>query len=77
MIFGSTNDDENKSWGISSESVALNSLGFEVVSDIAPGEAIFIDNNGTIFREQCSDETKLSPCVFEYVYFARPDSVID
>ena len=77
LIFGSINDDENQSWGISSESVALNSLGFEIVSDIAPGEAIFIDNNGTVFREQCSDETKLSPCVFEYVYFARPDSVID
>ena len=55
----------------------MNSLGFEIISDIAPGEAIFIDNNGSVFREQCADETKLSPCAFEYVYFARPDSVID
>ena len=77
LIFGSTDDGENQSWGISSESVALNSLGFEIISDIAPGEAIFIDNNGNVFREQCADETKLSPCAFEYVYFARPDSVID
>tara|TARA_B100001029_G_scaffold69096_1_gene56213 strand:- start:309 stop:1838 length:1530 start_codon:yes stop_codon:yes gene_type:complete len=77
LIFGSINDGENQSCGISSESVALNSLGFDSVSDIAPGEAVFIDNEGRVFREQCAEETKLAPCAFEYVYFARPDSIID
>ena len=77
LVFGKTDVDEQFSWGISSESVALNSLGFDTVSDLAPGEAIFINNEGEMFKEQCSDNTKLSPCIFEYVYFARPDSVID
>ena len=44
---------------------------------MAPGEAMFIDNNGKMSKKQCSENTKLSPCIFEYVYFARPDSVID
>ena len=77
LVFGKIDTGDQFSWGISSESVALNSLGFDSVSDIAPGEAIFIDNKGHVFREQCAEETKLSPCIFEYVYFARPDSIID
>tara|TARA_Y100001970_G_scaffold216502_1_gene264975 strand:- start:386 stop:1912 length:1527 start_codon:yes stop_codon:yes gene_type:complete len=77
IVFGKTDVDNHFSWGISSESVALNSLGFDTVSNLAPGEAIFINNEGEMFKKQCSDNTKLSPCIFEYVYFARPDSVID
>ncbi len=77
LVFGKNDSEENFSWGISSESVALNSLGFDNVTDLAPGEAMFIDNNGKMSKKQCSNNTKLSPCIFEYVYFARPDSVID
>ena len=77
LVYGQTKNDENYAWGISSESVALNSLGFEDANDLAPGEAMFVDMNGKMFKEQCSEHTKLSPCIFEYVYFARPDSVID
>ncbi|MAK05439.1 MAG: amidophosphoribosyltransferase [Euryarchaeota archaeon] len=77
LVYGSTLDNGRRSWGVSSESVALSSLGFEAISDVAPGEAIFIDNGGNIFQRQCAEQSKFSPCIFEYVYFARPDSIID
>jgi amidophosphoribosyltransferase len=62
---------------VASESVALDVLGFEMMRDVAPGEAVFIDMDGNFFSRQCSDEAKLNPCIFEYVYLARPDSIID
>ncbi|MEQ1487265.1 MAG: amidophosphoribosyltransferase [Methylotenera sp.] len=62
---------------VASESVALDVLGFKLVRDVAPGEAVFIDMNGQFYSRQCSDNAKLNPCIFEYVYLARPDSVID
>jgi len=77
LVYGSRKDETGRSWGISSESVALSTLGFETILDINPGEAVFIDNGGNLFQKNCAEETKLSPCIFEYVYFARPDSIID
>ncbi|WP_159990600.1 amidophosphoribosyltransferase [Pelistega ratti] len=62
---------------VASESVALEGIGFHFVRDIAPGEAIFIDETSHLWAEQCADNPKLNPCIFEYVYFARPDSTID
>lgn len=63
---------------MSSESVAIDALGFNLVRDIKPGEAIFIDmNTGTCHFRQCHRDCSLSPCIFEYVYFARPDSIMD
>lgn len=62
---------------IASESVALTSLGFRVIRDVAPGEAIFINSDGQLFTRQCAKEPKYTPCIFEFVYFARPDSIID
>ena len=62
---------------VASESVAFPSLDFEILRDVAPGEAIFISKDGQIFSQQCSRQSYLMPCLFEYVYFARPDSVID
>jgi len=62
---------------LASESVALTALGYEITRDVAPGEAVVIDREGNIFTQQCSENTKYSPCIFEFVYFARPDSVID
>jgi amidophosphoribosyltransferase len=62
---------------VASESVALDALGFEVLRDVAPGEAIFIDQTGRFHSRQCAADPLLRPCIFEYVYLARPDSVID
>lgn len=62
---------------IASESVALTSLGFKVIRDVAPGEAIFINSDNQIFTKQCAKESRYAPCIFEFVYFARPDSIID
>ncbi|MBB5320636.1 amidophosphoribosyltransferase [Marinobacter oulmenensis] len=66
-----------KEYMIASESVALNAAGFTVVRDIAPGEAVYIETDGTLYTEQCAEDPKLYPCIFEHVYFARPDSIMD
>ncbi len=62
---------------VASESVALDALGFELLRDVAAGEAIFIDTAGRLHTEQCAENVRHTPCIFEYVYFARPDSIID
>ena len=72
------NDTENgPEYLVASESVALEGLGFHFLRDVMPGEAIFIDNEGKLYNEQCADNPTLNPCAFEFVYLARPDSVID
>ncbi|MCM2130591.1 amidophosphoribosyltransferase [Larsenimonas rhizosphaerae] len=62
---------------IASESVALDVAGFELIRDLAPGEAVFINNDREMFMQQCSESARLRPCIFEYVYLARPDSIMD
>ncbi|MGF1773378.1 amidophosphoribosyltransferase [Vibrio maritimus] len=62
---------------VASESVALDAVGFDFVRDVAPGEAIYATFDGELFTRQCADNPKLNPCIFEFVYFARPDSFID
>ena len=62
---------------VASESVALEPLGFSMLRDVAPGEAIFVDQTGAFHTRQCADNPSLNPCIFEYVYLARPDSVLD
>src|SRR5574341_1765132 len=52
-------------------------MGFRMLRDVAPGEAVFIDVDGNFYSQQCAEKTSLNPCIFEYVYLARPDSLID
>ncbi|MZI93414.1 amidophosphoribosyltransferase [Vibrio sp. CAIM 722] len=62
---------------VASESVALDAVGFDFVRDVAPGEAVYATFDGKLYTKQCADNPTLNPCIFEFVYFARPDSFID
>lgn len=62
---------------VASESVALDALGFQLLRDVEPGEAVLIDEGGNFYNRQCADAPQKNPCIFEYVYLARPDSVMD
>jgi amidophosphoribosyltransferase len=77
LCLGMSETEAGPEYVVASESVALEGLGFRFVRDIAPGEAVFIDNEHKLHERQCADNPSLNPCVFEYVYLARPDSVID
>lgn len=77
LVFGRNDTNEGPEYLVASESVALTPFGFEVVRDVLPGEAIFVDESGTFHSRQCAAKPLLAPCIFEYVYLARPDSVID
>lgn len=77
LIVGKRTMNGKTEYAISSESVPFSPLDFEVISDVAPGEGIFIDLKGNIHRKQCAKNPIYSPCIFEFVYMARPDSIID
>ena len=77
LVFGSVDTEQGTEYLVASESVALDTLGFKLVRDIAPGEAVFIDEGGNFYSKQCAANPTLNPCIFEYVYLARPDSVMD
>lgn len=77
LVVGSRETEQGTEYMIASESVSLDVLGFTMLDDVAPGEAIFIDQQGQLHRRQCAKETSLTPCIFEHVYFARPDSLMD
>ncbi|HMY38849.1 MAG TPA: amidophosphoribosyltransferase, partial [Marinagarivorans sp.] len=77
LVFGKRTTDLGDEYMVASESVALDVLGFKLIRDVAPGEAIFITPQGDLFTRQCADNPRLSPCIFEHVYFARPDSIMD
>ncbi len=77
IVFGKRTTSEGTEYMIASESVALSSLGFQLVRDLEPGEAIYFDVNGNMHTKQCADNPQLTPCIFEHVYLARPDSIMD
>ncbi|ELA08240.1 amidophosphoribosyltransferase [Moraxella macacae 0408225] len=70
-------EDGGFEYMVASESVALTAAGFSIVRDVKPGEAIFINQNNELFTHQCIESNDFTPCIFEYVYFARPDSIMD
>lgn len=77
LVVGQAATDAGIEYLVASESVALDTLGFRLIRDVMPGEAIFIDIDGQFHSRQCAADPSLNPCIFEYVYLARPDSVID
>ena len=77
LVFGTQVSAEGEDWMVASESVALDAMGFKVQGDVAPGEALLITLDGQVHTRRCAHDVKFTPCIFEYVYFARPDSVID
>jgi amidophosphoribosyltransferase len=76
-VIGYNETDAGTEYMVASESVAVDALGFRVLRDIAPGECVFIDEDGHFHSQQCAAHPSLNPCIFEYVYLARPDSLID
>jgi amidophosphoribosyltransferase len=77
LVVGQAQTDHGVDTMVASESVALDTLGYQLVRDVMPGEAILVDFDGNFHSRQCADNPSLNPCIFEYVYLARPDSVID
>ena len=77
ITMGERVTDSGVEYMVASESVALDSLGFRNARDLRPGEMVFIENDGTVHNRQYGGQTSYSPCIFEFVYFARPDSIID
>jgi amidophosphoribosyltransferase len=77
LVLGMRRTARGTEYMLASESVALSMLSFELVRDVAPGEAVFIDEQGRMHSQQCVATLRHTPCIFEYVYFARPDSIID
>lgn len=77
LCIGFNDTERGTEYMLASESVALEGLGFRFLRDVMPGEAIFVDLDGKLYSQQCAENSSLNPCAFEFVYLARPDSVID
>ena len=77
IVYGKRETGQGTEYMIASESVALDVAGFELVRDLAPGEAIYIDREGHLHAQVCAEAPNLTPCIFEHVYLARPDSIMD
>jgi amidophosphoribosyltransferase len=77
VVIGKRQTEQGVEYMVASESVAVDTLDFELVRDVAPGECVFIDKSGNFYSQQCAENPSLTPCIFEYVYFARPDSMMD
>ncbi len=77
LVIGRNETPQGMEYLVASESVAIDTLGFKFLRDVEPGEAVLIDTRGPFISRQCAEKTLHAPCMFEYVYLARPDSLID
>ncbi|AJC50569.1 amidophosphoribosyltransferase [Coxiella endosymbiont of Amblyomma americanum] len=77
LIYGKRDNGTMSEFILASESIVLDVLGFERLSDVNPGEVVYFDQYGKIHRKQCAKKISLSPCIFEYIYLSRPDSIMD
>jgi amidophosphoribosyltransferase len=77
LVIGYNETSSGTEYMVASESVAVDANGFRVLRDVGPGEAVFIDEDGRFHSQACAPGASLNPCIFEYVYLARPDSLID
>lgn len=77
LVYGVRESAGGKEYMVASESVALDVMGFRLIGDVEPGHAIYITTDGQLHVKQCADNPRLRPCIFEHVYFARPDSIMD
>jgi amidophosphoribosyltransferase len=77
LVYGRREGTHGPEYMFASESIALDALGFKLIADVQPGEVIYCDLAGQVYRRQCADQVTHSPCIFEYIYLARPDSIID
>ncbi|QKE39426.1 amidophosphoribosyltransferase [Ferrovum myxofaciens] len=77
LVIGSHETSRGMEYMVASESVALDALGFTLMRDVEPGEALFVDQNGRLHTLLCAPQAHKVPCIFEFVYLARPDSVMD
>ena len=77
LVIGERDGKDRKEYIIASENASFSALGFNTLRDVEPGEAVLIDINGQLHSQQCADNPEPMPCLFEYVYLARPDSTLD
>ena len=77
LVIGKNDTPDGTEYLVASESVAIDTLGFKMLRDVAPGEAVLIDLRGNFLSRQCAEHTVHAPCMFEFVYLARPDSLMD
>ncbi len=77
LVIGRNDTPAGSEWIVASESVAVDVLGFKLLRDVAPGEAVLVNTDGRFHSRQCASKTVQAPCMFEFVYLARPDSIID
>src|SRR3972149_6949484 len=77
LVYGKRETEQGTEYMFASESVALDVVGFDLVRDVAPGECIVVDVNGQVHSQQCAEKPLHAPCIFEFVYMARPDSMMD
>ena len=77
IVFGARETSDGTEYAVASESVAIDALGFELIRDLAPGEVVFISKEGEVHTQKYAPAAQYAPCIFEHVYLARPDSIID